>query len=253
MSRQHHRKHRSKVRSLHIWHRYIGLTAAALVVILATTGLLLNHTREFSWDRKYVTSPWLLDWYGIKAPKPGSGFALGPQTLFLYGQHLYLDDLRLEGEYRQLQGALSNPDMILVAADQYLLLLTRTGELIDRLEAGAGLPGTVQRMGRDDRGQPLVMINDQVYQPDSDWLRWRVWAGQDTEIRWARTVASDAAQQQRMAAEFRNHILPMERVLLDLHSGRIFGRYGIWLMDFAALLLLLLAGSGIWMWYRRRR
>ena len=47
------------------------------------------------------------------------------------------------------------------------------------------------------------------------------------------------------------HGLPLERVLLDLHSGRIFGEAGVWLVDAAALLFLLLAGSGLWLWGRR--
>jgi uncharacterized iron-regulated membrane protein len=46
--------------------------------------------------------------------------------------------------------------------------------------------------------------------------------------------------------------LSLERVLLDLHSGRILGEAGVWLVDAAALLFLLLAGSGVWLWGRRR-
>jgi uncharacterized iron-regulated membrane protein len=46
--------------------------------------------------------------------------------------------------------------------------------------------------------------------------------------------------------------LPLERVMLDLHSGRILGRAGVYLVDTAAVLFLLLAISGVWLWARRR-
>lgn len=52
---------------------------------------------------------------------------------------------------------------------------------------------------------------------------------------------------------FRGRILPWERVILDLHSGRIFGPWGPWLMDAAAILLLFLAGSGVSIWWKRQR
>jgi uncharacterized iron-regulated membrane protein len=47
--------------------------------------------------------------------------------------------------------------------------------------------------------------------------------------------------------------LPLERVLLDVHSGRIFGRYGPLAMDLAALALAVLALSGIWIYLRTLR
>jgi uncharacterized iron-regulated membrane protein len=48
-------------------------------------------------------------------------------------------------------------------------------------------------------------------------------------------------------------VLPTERLLLDLHSGRIFGAAGPWIFDIAALLLILLSLSGTWIWIKRRR
>jgi len=52
---------------------------------------------------------------------------------------------------------------------------------------------------------------------------------------------------------FRGEVLPVERVLLDLHSGRFFGKIGPWLFDIAAALLILLSLTGSWIWLRRRR
>ena len=46
--------------------------------------------------------------------------------------------------------------------------------------------------------------------------------------------------------------LPVERVLLDLHSGRIFGKPGVYVVDAAAILFLVLAASGVWLWGKRR-
>ena len=52
--------------TLTIWHRRLGLTAALFVLLLATTGLALNHTDGLRLDERYVGAGWLLRWYGIE-------------------------------------------------------------------------------------------------------------------------------------------------------------------------------------------
>ena len=52
--------------SIFLWHRRLGLSALALVIILAITGIMLNHTEELELDESFVSSSWLLNWYGIK-------------------------------------------------------------------------------------------------------------------------------------------------------------------------------------------
>ncbi|MCB1676365.1 MAG: PepSY domain-containing protein, partial [Halioglobus sp.] len=47
--------------------------------------------------------------------------------------------------------------------------------------------------------------------------------------------------------------LSWERLLLDLHSGRLAGRAGVWLADAIGVLLCALVLSGIAMWWLHRR
>lgn len=253
MSRQHHRKHRNKIRSLYIWHRYIGLSVALLALLLAGTGILLNHTAEFRWDSRYVRSAWLLDWYGIEAPEAATSYAVDGQALTLFGDHLYFNTRPVEGEYRALHGAMATPDMVVAALDNGLLLLTREGERIDWLDESSGLPGAIQRLGSDAVGTPVAEVYGRFFSPDADWLRWTDREDDGDGITWHGPMPLTEAQRELLVDQYRSRILPVERVLLDLHSGRIFGRYGHWLMDAAAGLIMVLALSGFWMWFRRRR
>jgi uncharacterized iron-regulated membrane protein len=63
----------------------------------------------------------------------------------------------------------------------------------------------------------------------------------------------DAKLERALQNHYRSEVLPLERLLLDLHSGRFFGSAGPWIMDAAAVLLVLLALSGTWIWLRRKR
>jgi hypothetical protein len=50
---------------------------------------------------------------------------------------------------------------------------------------------------------------------------------------------------------YRGKGLSFERMLLDLHSGRFFGGFGIYFIDLAALCLISLALNGAWMWLKK--
>ncbi|MBQ13009.1 MAG: hypothetical protein CMQ17_01195, partial [Gammaproteobacteria bacterium] len=51
---------------------------------------------------------------------------------------------------------------------------------------------------------------------------------------------------------YRSTLLSVERLVLDLHSGRIFGAAGALLVDIMAVLFMLMAATGVWIWLRRR-
>ncbi|HSH28473.1 MAG TPA: PepSY domain-containing protein, partial [Thiohalobacter sp.] len=72
-------------------------------------------------------------------------------------------------------------------------------------------------------------------------------------VTWAQTDTLPAELYEELVEHYRGEVLPLERVLLDLHSGRIFGRHGYLVMDVAAVLLIALALSGSLIWLRRRK
>ncbi len=234
--------------SLRAVHRYVGLSAAAFVCILALTGLVLNRSTALELNKHYVAWPPLLDWYGIKAPTSITSFSAGKHHLVSVGHQLFLDSQRLPGEYASLQGASRQGDLLLVAAAGELLLFTQTGDLVERV---SGAPPQVTRLGHHPDGSLLVESPRGVFGPDADFVRWQPHAGSTAEIAWILPSRPPAPLLAQLTNAYRGRILSWERVLLDLHSGRILGRYGEWLMDAAAIAMLALALTGTWLWARR--
>ena len=253
MSRHHRRKQRFKLRSFYVWHRYMGVSAAIFVLVIAVTGLLLNHTEDFQFDSKHVQSDWVLDWYGIKAPRDMHSFLAGDRYVTLMGEHLYLNRREVEGSFQQLVGATLNKDMFVVAVSDSILLLSPRGELIDRLQRSDGIPAGILRIGSDAGGAVIVQTSLDRYQPDADFLHWSRWDNDPASVRWATPSPLDPKLKSALQHHFRGEVLPVERVILDLHSGRFFGQLGPWVFDAAAVLLILLSLSGTWIWLKRRR
>lgn len=248
-----HKKHRIKLKSLYVWHRYLGLSVAILAILLATTGLCLNHTEQLQLDKRYVHNPWLLDWYGIKTPDRYTAFATSLGSVVLMDNRLFVEREIVADEIHRLDGAIAVNGLIVLAEDGGLLLLTPQGEIIDRMQNLDGVPETVTRIGRTKDQNPVIATAAGNFTADSDFLKWRPVQGENDAIEWSIAMRLDATDERILSEESREHTLPYERVFLDLHSGRLFGRYGPFVMDAAAVLMLFLAGSGTLIWLKRKR
>ena len=231
----------------------MGVSAALFTLIIAVTGILLNHTEDFQFDSAHIRSDWILDWYGIEAPRDMRSFRAADRHITLMGEHLYLNRKEIDGSYRELVGAIQKKDMFIVAVSNNILLLTQRGELIERLQGKDGIPAGILQIGLDANGTVTVRTSLELYQPDDDFLRWSRRDNDTSTVRWAQPSPLEPRLKSALQQHFRGEVLPVERVLLDLHSGRFFGRLGPWLFDIAALLLILLSLSGTWIWLKRRR
>ncbi len=258
MPRHKHRHQRpGKWRSLFLWHRYIGLSVSLLVLLLAVTGIALNHTETLRLDEHRLNNTWLLNWYGIKALEIGQTYQINQQHITQVGHHIYIDSQIVAGAEGKLNAAIGLPNLGLLLIDNTLLLITPTGDIIDRLSADDGLPGAVQRLGASPGG-PVIQVDHKTYQTNHELLEWRAFE-QDTQatIQWSKPSLLPKTLAALINQQSTGEGLPLERVVLDLHSGRLFGHFGVWVMDIAALLMGLLALSGIWIWasqkLRRRK
>ncbi|PHS28409.1 MAG: hypothetical protein COA84_01095 [Robiginitomaculum sp.] len=59
------------------------------------------------------------------------------------------------------------------------------------------------------------------------------------------------AIEKRIIRRYQGRGMPVSRILLDIHTGRFFGKIGAWLMAMASILFLLLSLSGLYMWVRK--
>lgn len=238
---------RSNSRALARWHRRLGALAAAFVLLLSVTGILLNHSSELALGSRFVRTAWLLDWYGIEAPHAPRAYAVGNRWISQIGARVYFDANDL-GDFGALVGAVALPNAIAVAAGGKIILLTHTGEKIEILGGEHGVPAGMRALGRS--GDALaVHAAHGLYRADADLTRWHERG--DKNVVWATPGTPPAALQAQLIAAYRGQGLSVERVLRDLHSGRVLGRFGYWLMDLAALALVLLAATGLWLWMRR--
>jgi len=232
-----------------LWHRRAGLAAIILVIILAITGIMLNHTEALKLDESYVESSLLLSWYGLEPEGEAISYDVGEHVITVLDHLVFFNSYPVTRTEQGFHGAVKAEQLIVLAFDAELVLLTHDGELVERMPTGHSF-SKIKRIGIKYR-RPVIETSDPLYyMADEHILDWDVIINED--IAWADKTTLNDTKMTVLLESFRGRGLTQERVLLDLHSGRIFGEYGTYVMDAAAVALLWLSCSGLWVWWRRR-
>ena len=230
---------------LHRLHRWMGITVSLFVVFLVLTGWALNHTAELGLARLSVQVPWISAWYGLRGAVPATGYAASGHWLISGENGAMLDGKKTAFELRDVIGMIATDDLIAIASRDELILIDRQGRLVDRI-AAPQLP--IRPIARIGVAQNQIILQGKTSYASADGLAWTPFNG---DTAWSAPKALPPNQQ-----EYAKHLAPalsLERIMQDLHSGRILGHYGPYLMDAVGLIFLLLAGSGLWMFFRHRR
>ena len=232
-------------------HRWLGLGSVAFVVLLSVTGIALNHAGQLNLDGHYLQSPWLLEWYGIAVPPPQASFTAAGHRVSLIGERLYYDNNELTDGIPTLVGAVSTPSFIAIATPTDVLFVTPDGMLVERIDTQAFLPGDVTAIGV--AGAALFLRGgDYLYETDENLLMFSPRVEFDVaDIQWPVPSAIPQSDLAILQGLYRGRGLSLERVILDLHSGKVLTRVGPILMDAVGIILIVLSVVGLLMWAGR--
>ncbi len=233
------------------WHRRLGVLAACFALVLAVTGIVLNHSAELGLDRRFVDWPWLSQAYGDNSGDL-SAFQLGRHWLSRAANgHIYFDALDVAPCSGQLVGAVAVGELLYAGCAEELLLISARGELVESINASIGLPVPLQAVGLIEN-QIVLQAGGIWWLADLDLMDFSHHAPAAGAV--IRQLVPDRLPDAlRAKIPVPDQWLSWERLLLDVHSGRVFGRVGVLWVDGVGVLLASLALSGIAMWWLHRR
>ena len=235
-------------RLLRRWHKRLGVAAAFFFCFLALSGIALNHGDVFELDTTKIATPWLMSWYGLKPAVPQQCFRLEEKFFCWQGEVWAIGGRTLKPGRGEPVGAVHIDGMTWVATTESIYLYDAESRLVDKIESELLPDAPIRRLGvRDNR---LTAAIGNVAYSSVDGISWERLSSK-TAVGWSRLSQLSEAQQRELTPLFAPS-LPVQRIVADLHSGRIFGRYGVIVIDALAMVLTLLAISGVWMFLRGR-
>ena len=241
-----------RLRSLLSLHRRMGVVSALFVILLSISGLALHYSPSLQLDNRFIGSSVLLGWYGIEVPDITLSYGVAGHSISLIADALYFDGRRLPGDYFDLKGIVTSNVGYTAATANQLILLTVDGELVEVLGRVHGLPGGIEAIGNSEPDQIHLRHSAGILEADIDALTWTRSNIEDFQIGWSELSTEEPRAVERIQSDYAASLLSWERLILDVHSGRLLGGLGVVLVDIMAILFVLMAATGVWIWTRRR-
>jgi len=227
----------------------MGAIVAIFVLMLASTGILLNHTSDLDLDKRYLTWGWLMEHYGIGTVEPDAVYLLDRHTVSQFGPQVFIDTIPVTQSHVPILGGIVIDDLMVLATQDALLLFTPEGEFIEQMGESVGVPSLIQNIGLF-HGDPVVQTRNGQWRSDFMLDQWEQLSLDG--VGWSEPQAMPASLEDDLASYFRGKGISVERVVLDVHSGDILGKYGTWFADLLGAFLVLISMTGLWLWARRR-
>jgi len=234
-------------------HRTLGLTVIPLIVILLLTGILLNHSEDLDLDSVPLSYGLLKLVYGVQTDEELVGFLVEGYWLTVYRNRLILNSTPFTECSQPLKGAVMKGGFFIALCSDSLVFVTPQGQLVERVGPSHGLPQPLQQIGSNGDAD-VIFLADSI-----DKWKLNLANLQKTKITAAHELinwSKPANYPKELLEEVSTHLIiddiNLERLILDIHSGRVLGTVGVFLADFAAVLMAMLAISGFLMWVRKR-
>ncbi len=234
---------------LFVWHRSIGLVAALFIFFLVVTGIVIQHSDGLNLPSKYLSNTWLLRYYGIK-PNPITSFNVGEQVISHAGETLYLSGKPIPVKAGEMHGAVTLHDVIVIATSDTVLVCDSTGQVIDEITVQDGLYEFPLGIALTAHDTVVIRGTNAHWEAGNGFTVWQEVRRDDPA--WVTPSVTPPDLKDLIEAQDMSSQISWERFLLDLHSGRVFGKYGVYVIDAAGILILVLSITGIVLWVTRR-
>ena len=242
--------------TLREWHKRAGLFAFLFLGWLGLSGILLNEASDLNLNGVRVGWPWLMSIYGLHADPPSTALPAGGHWLAVAGDSTVLDGKPLAQPIDAPLGFVAAPEpgqtssqMLYVARTDSVVLLKPDGSRVDELRMPPLPIEAIRRIGAVEghAGSIAIQGGDTAYQSDDEGESWKPVSA--TAVQWSVRQPLPQDQRQRLLP-FSRPSVSVQQLLVDAHSGRLFGRFGTFFIDAVGLAALLLASSGVWMTWR---
>ena len=204
------------------WHRRFAVFVSIWLILLAGSGMVINHANDWGLDKTPLAAP-LQQWvYGIDTGDPGLCEQITPEGVAC----------------EELFARLQLPVGVLLLGARDLFLLDDSGQLVEKISVRQLGLASLQAVLRE--GSEIYLRGDnKVILTTPDLV--------DGQVMDSAAVEALKGRQWKEAAETSEGIT-WERFLLDLHAARFLGPLASWFNDLIAAFILILAISGIWLY-----
>jgi hypothetical protein len=241
-----------KFKSILKFHRFLGLICFPFIILMASTGMVLNHTDDFKLSRIELRWNWLMSWYDMEKPKDLLVFSENNKIITQIGKRIYLNSKEILTSEQPLIAIKAYKEEIFIILKNKALIITPEGDLIEKIENHHGFPTPVDKCGIMDRSTLIIQSNDELFICDSDNLEFKTQT-HSKGIKWITADINPNQISQELLNNYSGKGINAHKLITDLHNGFFFTSFGKYLLDIIGLLFIFLSGTGLWVYLAKSK
>lgn len=243
----------SRKKSLHRrLHRWLGIVLLIPLVVACVTGMILNHTVDLDLSNRNTVSAWIQARYGMNLEGEPQAFGLDGKAYAATWDGRIFHRSALIDDNSPLAGAVPLRDGTAVVTSSAVHYFGLDGELVETI-GSVSIPATpISRAGRTPDLTLVLDTPSGIFTSDENLISFAE-SSDDQETAWSAVVTPSKSDLNTWKTAFSGDGIPLDRVILDIHSGRIFGSVGKWIYDITVIGVLILSATGFVLFLRARR
>ena len=196
-------------------HRFLGITLVLFVIVLSITGTLLQHADDFNIRQKYASSSIAKSFYNIQ-PCEIKSFQLKNKWLSICNSNLYFETKKIADNINLVTAAYVKNGKYHIQYDNHQVVVNKDSEILGIKHVDAN---TI------DSKNKVTLSTNNIPEKHKNII-------ENKSI--GKTIT-------------------YERIIVDIHSGRLFGAVGVTLVDLVTIGIIILSLTGTITWFRHRK
>lgn len=241
------KKNKALVKKSYKLHRRIGTLCSIPIILIALTGIFLNHSGFFSLNKIFIKNSALLSFYKMQPKELPKGFKVSKNWVSSFEGGLYLDDTKLTEINSKLISATKLNKILVAANKNYLFLIDTKDKFIIEKMGSESLPkGEIIALAVKDKS---LLLDTEKGKFKTNFKLSKFKEDKRPELEIPKKSLLPKELEEKVLQNFRGEGVSLSKIMLDIHTGAMFGASGRFVWDIFAACLLLLVGTGL---YQRR-
>jgi len=214
--------------------------------------MILNHTVDLDLSNRHTSAPWIQKSYGMNLDGEPEAYGLeGKAYAATWDGQIFYQSSIID-DSAPLVGAVPLRDGTAVVTASTVHYYGLDGELIETISSTT-LPATpISRAGRTPDLTLVLETPTGTFTSDENLIDFAT-SPEDQETNWSTIVTPTESDLKTWKTTFSGDGVPLDRVILDIHSGRFFGIIGKWIYDITVIGVLILSATGFVLFLKSRR
>lgn len=234
------------------FHRWAGIFLLVPILLATLTGVVLNHTVDLDLSKRHVTNSFVQSRYGMTLKGEPQAYGLSGKTYAAEWDENVFFRKNLIEDPSPLVGAVPLRDGVAIVTRTAVHYYGLDGALIENLDSASLPPGKITRAGRTPALTLALETPEGIRISDSELLDFTP-AQETASITWSEKTTATPGDRQLWKSAYSGDGIPLDRLILDIHSGRFFGGIGKWIYDILCFGVLALSATGLILFLRNRK